>query len=212
EHALPVTTPTAEVKSKRTTSETTSPPGVFPSDYPPRKPPSQGEAPSEHRNSVQLVAKWAARPLDLLQALNEHKPHVVHFSGHGSDKDELVFQADDGSTKLVSKEAIVTTMSTAADNIRVVMLNACFSQSQARAVTKHIDIAIGMNAAIGDEAARVFAAKFYSAVGFGRSVQQAFNQGRAALMLEGISGADTVEIFAKDGTDPNNIILVRPPT
>jgi hypothetical protein len=166
---------------------------------------------SEHRDSVQLVAKWAARPLDIIQALNEHKPHVVHFSGHGSESDELIFQADDGSTKLVPKEAIVTTISTAADNVRVVMFNACFSQGQAQAVTKHVDVAIGMNDAIGDEAARVFSAQFYSAIGFGRSVQQAFNQGKAALLLESIPGASTVELFARDGVDADSIVLVRPP-
>jgi hypothetical protein len=34
---------------------------------------------SEHRDSVELVSRWAVRPLDLLQILNEDKPHVLHF-------------------------------------------------------------------------------------------------------------------------------------
>ncbi|MEH2420422.1 MAG: CHAT domain-containing protein [Nostoc sp.] len=166
---------------------------------------------SEHRDSVEIVSSWAARPSDLLQALNEHKPYIVHFSGHGSSSNELVFQTDDGKTKLVSKEAIVTTMSTFTDNIRVVIFNACFSSDQAKAVTQHVDAAIGMNDSIGDTAARIFAAQFYSAIGFGCSIKQAFDQSKAALLMEGILEEDTPLLFTQDGVDPENIVLIRPP-
>lgn len=40
---------------------------------------------SEHRDAVALKAAWAVRPDDLLQALNQHRPHVVHFAGHGDE-------------------------------------------------------------------------------------------------------------------------------
>ena len=165
---------------------------------------------SDYRDSVQFVSRWAARPSDLLQALNEHKPHVVHFSGHGSINNELIFQADDGSTKLVSQKAIVTTMSTVADNLRLVVFNACFSQDQAEAVTQHIEAAIGMSDAIGDDAARVFAAQFYYAIGFGRSVKKAFAQGINALLLEGIPEEEIPRIFTQEGIDSEDIVLVRP--
>jgi hypothetical protein len=165
---------------------------------------------SEYRDSVKLVPCWAARSSDLLQALNEHKPHVVHFSGHGSSEGELVFQDDFGRTKFVSKKAIVTAMSVASDNIRAVLFNACFSAIQAEAVTQEIEVAIGMNNPIGDNAARVFAAQFYSSIGFGHSIKKAFDQGVAALLLEDIP-EDTPTLFVQDGVDPETIILVRPP-
>ncbi len=165
---------------------------------------------SEHRDAVELISRWAVRPNDLLQALNEHRPHVVHFSGHGSDTGEIVFQDPSGKTKLVSKEAIVQLMDAMADNIQVVVFNTCFSREQAEAVTQHVDIAVGMNISIGDEAARVFAAQFYSAIGFGRSVKGAFDQAIAALMLEGIPEESTPELFSAEGVDPDEVILVRP--
>lgn len=164
---------------------------------------------SEYRDSVQLISRWAARPSDLLQALNEHKPHIVHFSGHGSNQDELIFQSDDGGTKPVSKEAIVATMSTLSDNIRVVVFNACFSYAQAEAVTQHVDVAIGMKDSILDDAAKVFASQFYSAIGFGRSIKQAFDQGVTALLLEGISGDDIPALFTGENIEAEEIILVR---
>ena len=52
------------------------------------------------------------------------------------------------------------------------------------AVVEHVEAAIGMNDSIGDEAACI-RGQFYSAIGFGLSLEKAFNQGKAALMLEG---------------------------
>ena len=34
---------------------------------------------SEHRDVNELVSRWAVRPDDLLQYLNEDRPHVLHF-------------------------------------------------------------------------------------------------------------------------------------
>jgi hypothetical protein len=167
---------------------------------------------SEYRDSVELISAWAARPTDLLQSLNQYRPHVVHFSGHGSEEGDVVFMGADGSAKPVSREAIVEVMKTAGDEIRLVLFNACFSSAQAEALTRHVDAAIGMSEAIGDEAARVFAAQFYSAVGFGHSVERSFRQARAALMIEGISEEDTPQLFTRDGMDADNLVLVRPPT
>src|SRR5690348_1663009 len=58
---------------------------------------------SEHREAVELISRWAVRPDDLLQALNEHKPHIVHFSGHGSPTEEILLLDNDRHPKPVSK-------------------------------------------------------------------------------------------------------------
>lgn len=164
---------------------------------------------SLHRDAVKLESRWALRPLDLLQALNEVQPRIVHFSGHGSDQDEIVFQDDQGASKFISKEAIVQTMAATAGDIQLVFFNSCYSRAQAEAVTRHVPAAIGMRTAIGDTAAQVFAAQFYSAIGFGHSIGKAFSQARAALLLAGIPEESTPEVFVADGVDPEQLILVR---
>jgi hypothetical protein len=68
---------------------------------------------SKHRDAVKLESVWAIRPPDVLLALNEHSPQVVHFSGHGSDEDEIVFQDDAGNSKFVSMDALVQMMTPA---------------------------------------------------------------------------------------------------
>lgn len=165
---------------------------------------------SEHRDSVSFITKWAVRPQDVLQAINEETPTIIHFSGHGSEEDEIVFQNAQGDAKFVSKEAIVQTMMSSSDTIKLVFFNTCFSFGQAQAVVEHVDAAIGMNTSIGDEAARVFAARFYSSLGFGLSLKKSFEQAKAALMLEGIDEEDTPELYVKEGLDPREIIIVRP--
>lgn len=165
---------------------------------------------SEHRDSVRLESRWAVRPLDALQAINEVEPTIVHFSGHGSDQDEIVFQNEQGNAKVVSLAAIVQMMKASSDKIRLVFFNSCYSRAQAEAVVDHVEAAIGMNDSIGDEAARVFSSQFYSAIGFGKSVQTAFEQGKAALMLEDIPEDDIPELFVADGVDALQLIIVHP--
>lgn len=165
---------------------------------------------AKHRDSVKLESCWALQTLDLLQALNEYQPTVVHFSGHGSDNDEIVFQTQDGNTKLVSKEALVQTMMASSDNIRLVFFNTCYSRNQAREISEIVDATIGMNTSIGDEAARIFSSQFYSSIGFGNSVKKSFDQAKALLMMEGIPEENTPELFIKSGLTADEIILVQP--
>ena len=165
---------------------------------------------SEHRDTVRMESRWAVRPLDVLQAINGCKPTVVHFSGHGLNNGELVFQNDSGSTASVSADAIAQLMRACSNEIQLVFFNACFSHNQAQAVVEYIPAAVGMKSAIGDEAARVFASQFYSAVGFGKSLSAAFEQAKAALMLENIPEEHTPELFMAEGIDPAQLVLVRP--
>lgn len=165
---------------------------------------------AKHRDSVEFRSHWAARPLDILQAVNEHDPSIVHFSGHGSEEAELVMQGNDGETKLVTKEAIAASLATCSEKIKLVFFNTCYSRGQAEAVVKHIPAAIGMNTSVGDDAARLFSSQFYSAIGFGHSVKKAFAQAKAALMLEGIPEEDVPELFTGEGVDASDLVIVKP--
>lgn len=164
---------------------------------------------AEFRDAIRFESRWAIRPLDILQSINETKPVAIHFSGHGFRTGELVFTDWNGAPKSVTAEAVSSVVAASSERIRLLFFNACFSEEQAKAVTKHVDAAIGMTDSIGDEAARVFASAFYSAVGFGKSVQEAFDQARSALLLEGIPEANTPRLFVKDGVIAKQIVLVK---
>lgn len=160
------------------------------------------------RDAIKLETAWAMRPYDLLVELNEHKPDVLHFSGHGMADGRLVFVDDAGNPKPVDGVAISSTLATAGETVRVVLLNACFSADLAASLTEHVDIAVGMDRPVGDDAARVFAQAFYSALGYGTSVGRAFEQARAALMLDDFPEHAIARLSAKDGVDPYEVFLV----
>ena len=131
--------------------------------------------------------------------MNEHKPHIVHFSGHGSEADQIVLLDDQGNPKFIEKAVIVQMLVTTASNLQLVVFNTCFSHNQAQAITQHVEAAIGMSTEIGDVAARNFAAQFYSAIGFGKSVQTAYEQAKAYLMVENNDEAQTNSLVTGAG-------------
>ena len=165
---------------------------------------------SELRDQIVSNPAWAVRPDDLLQALNRYRPDIVHFSGHGTPTGELQFVGNGGFPRPISSKVLTSVFKTMKDNIRLVVLNACYSEVQAEAIRQEIECVVGMNAAIGDDAARIFAASFYRAIGFGRSIQEAFEQGKIALLLEGIDEAQTPELLVRPGSNPATIFLLRP--
>jgi hypothetical protein len=167
---------------------------------------------SEHRDALELISRWAVQPTDVIQAILEHKPHIVHFSGHGSEAEELILLDQAGHQNPVSKGALSEVFRTLKGDIRVVVLNACRTRPQAQAIATTIDCTIGMNRDIGDEAAILFAAHVYLAIGCGRSLRDAFELGKAALLLEGIPEEKNPQLFVRDGVDAARIRLVTPPS
>ncbi len=167
---------------------------------------------SQYPDRLELIYEFALRPDDLLHALNKHQPHLVHFSGHGSRAGELILVNDNSESQPVSPEGIKDLFVVFKGNIRVVVFNACNTRSLAESVSEVIDCAIGMNGPMDDRAAIVFAAAFYRAVGFGRSVEEAFMQGRVALRIEGYAEHDTPQLLTKPGVDPSRLFLISTAT
>jgi hypothetical protein len=163
---------------------------------------------TNHRDSIDLISAWAIRPDDLLQLLNMHRPQIVHFSVHGSNSGEIILTDNSGVSKAVSSRALQALFTTLKYNIRAVVLNACYSKEQAQAITQVIDCAVGMSNNINDKAAITFAASFYRAIGFGRSIKEAFDQGITALLLEGIPEEDAPELLVRESMDPSSIYLL----
>ncbi|HWE97628.1 MAG TPA: CHAT domain-containing protein [Tepidisphaeraceae bacterium] len=135
---------------------------------------------------VHFVTKTAVRPEDLTQAIFDTSPQIVHFSGHGSKAGQLCLEDANGDSHLMEPDALASLFELLADSVKCVVLNACYSEAQARAIAKHIPYVVGMNQSIGDDAAIVFATGFYKAIAGGKSVPQAFAFGKVELKLRSI--------------------------
>jgi CheY-like chemotaxis protein len=179
------------------------------------------------REKLRFRSRWAARPDDLLQALHEDDPAVLHFSGHGAGAQGLCFLAEDGGVFCVNSDGLGQVIRAAGDSIQLVVLNACYTRVQAEALVAHVPCVIGMPSAIGDKSAIVYAAELYRALAFGKSVASAHQCGLAALALHSMAGnmrdidiAEAVlrtvppELLVRTGVDAGYVHIVQgaPPT
>ena len=163
---------------------------------------------SAHRDSIQLETRAAVRPMDLFVAINETHPTIIHFSGHGAEDGALAFEDEDGRVKLISKEQIAIALSTATDHVKLLVFNACFSEKQAEAVAGVVGAAIGMKDPINDDAAVLFASQLYSSIGFGLSLEEAFSQAKARLVLDDCPDSDNPQLHVASWVDASRLRFV----
>src|SRR5205814_375530 len=149
----------------------------------------------------------SVRPDDLFYIFNSHNPHIVHFSTHGSRSGKLLLEEAQKSSMAASTEALVSLFTIFKRKIGLIFLNACHTEPQAKALAKVVDCVIGMQDEIGDEAAILFSSTFYSAIGFGKSVQEAFQQARTRLLLTNVPEDTTPVLYTKKGIDPAQVFL-----
>jgi hypothetical protein len=163
---------------------------------------------AEHRDALEFDLRLAARTDDLLQALNETRPQVVHFSGHGKTEGLVLVSADGRRPHVVSAAVLRQLFEVFRGDIRVVVLSACFSFAQAEAIASVVGCAIGTRGPISDAGAITFGGAFYRAIAFGHSVQAAYDQARTALALEHFQDRECPELVVRAGVDPARLVLV----
>jgi len=132
-----------------------------------------------------LESRWAVRPGDITQEIYNFEPQIIHFSGHGTTLGELCFEDLSGKVKTIQPDALAALFEMESNRINCVVLNACYSEIQARAIAAHIPYVVGMNQTIGDKAAIIFAVGFYKAFGAGRTIRAAYKAGCTEMRLEG---------------------------
>lgn len=138
------------------------------------------------RDEFRLEQRMSVRPKDISQAILDINPKIVHFSGHGTGKNGLCFENEVGKVQLVQSDALAALFDLVSEQVDCVLLNACYSEVQAKVIAKHINHVIGMNKALTDEAAVSFSVGFYQALGAGRTVIEAYKFGCVQVRLQGI--------------------------
>ena len=163
---------------------------------------------SENRDIFDLKQQWAVRFSDLSDGLLRYEPQIVHFSGHGNPTGDLVFEGNDGLAIPVDIHALADLFRIAGDKVRCVVFNACYSTSQAEAISEYIDCVVGTSKAIGDESAIRFAGGFYRALGYGRSVQTAFDLGCNEIDLAALGEHATPQLHTRSGVDASSVSFI----
>src|SRR5436190_4297801 len=136
-----------------------------------------------NRERFVLHKHAAIRPSDIQRLLMTYRPHIVHFSGHGSKKHKIILDGLPGRGRQIERQALVEVLALYRKHLRLVFLNACFTRTQARSLSAVIDFSIGSRKPIGDKESVAFAGAFYRALGFAKSVREAFDSAMAELAL-----------------------------
>ena len=156
---------------------------------------------SRMREVFEVMPHLAMRPSDLQRFLLKYQPDIVHFSGHGTVDGEMVFEDETGKSKPIDKSALATVFRLHKNNIRLIFFNACFSKSQAEAISSVIDYTIGIHQDVSDNATIAFGAAFYRALAYECSVETAFESAKVELDILGIPGSKRPELFIRPGAD-----------
>lgn len=159
------------------------------------------------RDGFVFEQEHAVRVADLQGHLLHHRPHIVHFSGHGSSTGKIILENALGRSKAVTAAALKELFAILKDNIRCVVLNACYSEAQARGIGESIDCVVGMSRAVDDRSAIAFAASFYQSLAYGRSIQTNFDLGRSQINLQGLPGKDVPQLKVAPGVDAAKLYL-----
>ncbi len=136
-----------------------------------------------------MKSKWAVTTKILQQSMLDENPTIVHFSGHG-DVNGIAVEDSLGNSKLIENDAMGGLFELFSDCTKCVVLNSCYSESQANEIAKHIPYVIGMKSSVNDKAAIAFSVGFYTALGAGKDIRVAYKMGIVAIRLEGVSGSD----------------------
>jgi hypothetical protein len=152
-----------------------------------------------HRDLIEMNIRSAAGPDDLLQGINDVRPHVVHFSGHGGGSGILFDSGDIVSpTGLdMNYDDLVAFLSATDEPPKLLVLNGCDTLEGADVLLQAVPVVVAMSDTISDLAAGVFAAKFYGAIASAQSVGAALRQGKAALSILTSAAGHLPELLAR---------------
>jgi len=137
------------------------------------------------------LSDWqAVRAEDVQQTILNFKPHIVHFSGHGLNSGEICFENDKGESQTIPPEALASLFGLVTDYVKCVIINTCFSEVQAKAISKNVPIVIGTHKEISDNAAIQFSTGFYTALDpdiSQKSLKRAFESGCIAIQFDNLA-------------------------
>lgn len=139
---------------------------------------------------------------DLFQYIADYQPLILHFSGHGNPKGEIIFNKKTNNqsqqTETLSMAELAKLLSK--HKVECVVLNACFSGAKVDFLKDSVLCIIGMNKEIEDKSALKFSEGFYRGIGRGDSYASAFEEGTSQINLLRLPDSDVPHFIPRDAS------------
>lgn len=143
-----------------------------------------------------LPPQFAVTIPELLRAMND-KPNIVHFSGHG-ETEGILITTDSNNAQMIPLAALQRLFKPLKGIVQIIVLNACYSAEQAKALSTFGTYVVGHNLPIADRAAISFSKGFYNGLGEGKPFEEAFNDAMFVVLSEQPNASPVIEVW-KDG-------------
>lgn len=136
---------------------------------------------ARYGEQVEIKHVMAARPFDLIHAVSDSHPGILHFSGHSSDQG-ILLRDDDGGCTVATADWLRNLLD--GRGVRLVVLNSCCSRVQAEAISTVVPCVIGTTQMLEDSAAAIFSQMFYRRLADGSSIRLAFRDARLSVEIK----------------------------
>lgn len=163
---------------------------------------------SLNRATIRIESLPDADLHEFSNSLQLHKPLVLHFSGHGATDGSLLMRDHNGKKAFMHPDGVAQLILLDRGRLRVLVLNACYSNELAQLVTAEIDCVVGMTDAVSDGAAILFAQSFYKALFEGEDVARAFARSKAMVTAQHREESDVPLLTCRVGVDPTNVRIL----
>ncbi|MCB0850869.1 MAG: hypothetical protein KDD63_01400 [Bacteroidetes bacterium] len=143
---------------------------------------------SGKRDSLDIIISPANQPKDFTRVILDENPYILHFSGEGSSQG-IILEDIPKNPQILTGDALGSLFKLFRESVHCVVLNAPFSESQAREIVKYIPFVVGITDRVPEESKLAFAVGFYDGIGAGRDLDFSFEFGKANIQLNGLEGS-----------------------
>jgi MoxR-like ATPase len=157
---------------------------------------------------IQLITKLALPSDELVSAIQNTKPTIVHFCTHG-EEDGIILEHESGEGKLVSPEMLSKMFLGLSERVPCVVLNSCASFGLAERLVSESQVAcvVGLSSVIVDADAIEFASRFYKFLCDGEIIQATMQLTWSSLAGYGMENANLIQCLFAPDIDPQRFSL-----
>jgi len=166
-----------------------------------------------HRDLITIDPRSAATDEDLIDGLNDTRPHVVHFSGHAGNAALLFDNASvtEPEGRPLRYDLLARALRATSTPPALLVLNGCDTLEGADVLLEAVGVVIATGASISDLAGSVFAAKFYAAIAAAQTIGAAIDQAAYAIDAMGLDEGWKHDVIAREDINVDERVLIQLP-